>query len=61
MGKIVGPGFAFSGAGGRLAQHLALMEVLIKGLQPDGIVVSFTKWKQLKLGRLSSRKTSWKY
>jgi len=31
-----GIGFAFSGAGGRLAQHLALMEALIKGLSPSG-------------------------
>jgi len=29
-------GFAFSGAGGRLAQHLALMETLIKGYSPSG-------------------------
>jgi len=31
-----GPGFAFSGAGGRIAQHAALMEVLVKGLYPQG-------------------------
>jgi len=30
-----GVGFAFSGAGGRLAQHLGLMEVLVKGLNPS--------------------------
>jgi len=30
-------GFAFSGAGGRIGQHAALMEALVKGLSPDGI------------------------
>jgi hypothetical protein len=29
-----GIAFAFSGAGGRIAQHAALMEVLVKGLYP---------------------------
>jgi predicted acylesterase/phospholipase RssA len=32
-----GAGFAFSGAGGRISQHVALMEVLVKGLYPSGI------------------------
>jgi len=31
-----GIGFAFSGAGGRIAQHVALMESLVKGLYPGG-------------------------
>jgi len=31
-----GIGIAFSGAGGRLAQHLALADVLINGLNPSG-------------------------
>lgn len=31
-----GIGFAFSGAGGRISQHAAMMEVLIKGMYPGG-------------------------
>jgi len=34
-----GPGFAISGAGGRIAQHLALTEALIKGLYPGNIPI----------------------
>jgi len=34
-----GIAFSFSGAGGRISQHLALMESLIKGTNPTGIKV----------------------
>jgi len=35
-GVSSGVGFAFSGAGGRIGQHLALMESIVKGLHPSG-------------------------
>jgi len=34
-----GIAFAFSGAGGRIAQHYGLMEALVKGLYPSGVKI----------------------
>jgi hypothetical protein len=35
-----GPDFAISGAGGRIAQHLALTEALLKGLYHGNIPIT---------------------
>jgi len=49
-----GIGFAFSGAGGRISQHLALMEVLLKGLNPSGIKIRPSYLSGASSGSLSA-------